>query len=97
MMRDRREILESGDYMLKLFKLLPKNHEGYSYDYYNSFVIAAESIPDALEVMYKHVSPDKDPIPYYLRSSNISIEHIGNVELFKKGSQVIACDYYSGD
>lgn len=96
-MRDRREILESGDYMLKLFKLLPKNHEGYSYDYYNSFVIAAESIPDALEVMYKHVSPDKDPIPYYLRSSNISIEHIGNVELFKKGSQVIACDYYSGD
>ena len=83
--------------MLKLFKLLPKNHEGYSYDYYNSFVIAAESIPDALEVMYKHVSPDKDPIPYYLRSSNISIEHIGNVELFKKGSQVIACDYYSGD
>jgi hypothetical protein len=83
--------------MLKLFKLLPKNHEGYSYDYYNSFVIAAESIPDALEVMYKHVSPDKDPIPYYLRSSNITIEQIGTVELIKKGSQVIACDYYSGD
>ena len=97
MMRDRREILESGDYMLKLFKLLPKNHEGYSYDYYESFVIAAESIPDALEVMYKHVSPNKDPSPYYLRSSNISIEHIGNIELFKKGSQVITYDYYSGD
>lgn len=96
-MRDRREIFESGDYMLKLFKLVPKNHEGYSYDYYNSFVIAAESIPDALEIMYKHISPDKDPIPYYLRSSNITIEQIGTVELIKKGSQIIAYDYYSGD
>ena len=83
--------------MLKLFKLLPKNHEGYRYDYYNSFVIAAEYIPDALEVMYKHISPEKDSIPYYLRSSNITIEHIGNIELFKKGSQIIAYDYYSGD
>lgn len=83
--------------MLKVFKLTPKNHEGYSYGYYNSFVIAAESIPDALEIMYQHVSPDKDPIPYYLRSSNIAIEHIGNIELFKKGSQIIAYDYYSGD
>lgn len=83
--------------MLKLFKLSPKNHEGYNYDYYSSFVIAAESIPDALEMMYKHVSPEKDPIPYYLRSSNIAIEQIGTVELIKKGSQLIAFDYYSGD
>lgn len=83
--------------MLKMFKLTPKNHEGFSYGYYNSFVISAESIPDALEVMYKHVSPEKDIIPYYLRSSNITIEHIGNVELFKKGSQIIAYDFYSGD
>ena len=96
-MRDRREILESGDSMLKVFKLVPKNHEGYSYGYYELFVIAAESIPDALEIMYKHVSPEKDPVPYYLRSSNIAIEHIGNVELFKKGSQISAYDYYSGD
>ena len=83
--------------MLKLFKLIPKNHEGYSYDYYSSFVIAAESIPDALEVMYKHISPEKDPIPYYLRSSNLGIEQIGTVELIKRGSQIIAYDYYSGD
>jgi hypothetical protein len=83
--------------MLKLFKLIPKNHEGYHYDYYNSFVIAAESIPDALEVMYKHISPEKEPIPYYLRSSNMTIEQIGTVELVKRGSQVIAYDYYSGD
>ena len=83
--------------MLKMFKLTPKNHEGFGYGYYNSFVISAESIPDALEVMYKHVSPEKDIIPYYLRSSNITIEHIGNVELFKKGSQIIAYDFYSGD
>jgi hypothetical protein len=96
-MRDQRGILESGEFMLKLFKLIPKNHEGFSYDYYNSFVIAAESIPDALEVMYKHVSPNKDAIPYYLRSSNITIEQIGNVELLKKGSQIIAYDFYSGD
>ncbi len=83
--------------MLKLFRLTPKNHEGYSYGYYESFLIAAESIPDALELMYKRCSPDRDVIPYYLRSSNLKIQQIGTVELEKNVDQVLAVDYYSGE
>jgi hypothetical protein len=83
--------------MLKLFKLKPHNHDGYSYGYYNEFVIAANSIPEALEVMYKQVSPEKDVIPYYLRSSNIKIETLGIIELEKGVLPLIAYDYYSGD
>ena len=83
--------------MLKLFRLTPKNHEGYSYGYYESFLIAAESIPDALELMYKRCSPDRDVIPYYLRSSNIKIEQIGIVELEKGVHPLLSVDYYSGD
>ena len=83
--------------MLKLFRLTPNDHGAYSYGYYNEFVIAANSIPEALELMYKKVSPEKDVIPYYLRSSNIKIETLGTIELEKGVLPLIAYDYYSGD
>lgn len=83
--------------MLKLYRLTPKDHNGYSYGYYDGFLIAANSIPEALETMYQRVSPAKDVIPFYLRSSNIKIEQIGTVELEKGVHPLLNVDFYSGD
>ena len=51
-----------------------------SYEVYTGFIIAAESIPDALEAMYEYTCKKKDYIPYYLRSSNIKINCLGTFE-----------------
>lgn len=51
-----------------------------SYEVYTGFIIAAESIPDALEAMYEYTCKERDYIPYYLRSSNIKIKHLGIFE-----------------
>ena len=64
--------------MLKVFKLVPKNHEGYSYGYYELFVIAAESIPEALEIMYKHITFEEikqnEEIKAYVSKADLSLE-----------------------
>lgn len=97
MMSVEKLLSKKGYIMMKLFKLRPKNHDGYAYDYYEDFLIAANSIPEALELMYQKISPDKQNIPYYLRSSNIKIEQLGNVELIDNRQQIIMYSYYSGD
>jgi hypothetical protein len=51
-----------------------------SYEVYTGFIIAAESIPDALEAMYEYTCKERDYIPYYLRSSNIKIDRLGTFE-----------------
>lgn len=83
--------------MLKLFRIIPKDHGKYAYGYYELFIVAAASIPDALEVIYRHVCPEEEEIPYYLRSSNLKIEQLGTVELNHNVPQLIATSYYSGD
>ena len=50
------------------------------YEVYTGFIVAAKSITEALEAMYEYTCKEKDYIPYYLRSSNISIECLGNFE-----------------
>ena len=52
----------------------------YGYDVYDGFIIAAPTIPSALETMYEYTCKDKEWIPYYLRSSNIKIECLGKFE-----------------
>lgn len=54
------------------------NTEGY--EVYNGFIIAAKTIPEALEAMYEYTCKGKDYIPYYLRSSNITIKCLGTFE-----------------
>lgn len=51
-----------------------------SYEVYTGFIIAAESIPDALEAMYEYTCKERDYIPYYLHSSNIKIDRLGIFE-----------------
>lgn len=64
------------------------------YEVYNGFMIAAKTIPDALEAMYEYVCKDKDWIPYYLRSSNITIKCLGTFEPEEKYfSKVLMSDY----
>lgn len=62
---------------MNLYKL-QVNTDGY--EVYTGFIIAAYTIPMALEAMYVYVCPEKDYIPYYLRSSNIKIECLGKFE-----------------
>jgi hypothetical protein len=59
---------------MNLYKITTKKH---GYEEYNGFVIAANTIPEALEAMYECACPAKDWIPYNLRSSNLTIENLG--------------------
>ena len=83
---------------MKLFKITVKE---YDYSCFNGFVIIAENIPSALEYMYEFVCEDMDEgrkyfkdIPYYLRSSNLTIECLGNFEQTSRlDSHIIMCSY----
>lgn len=83
---------------MKLYKLTVKGNAGY--DCYDGFIIAANSIPEAFEYMYRYVCKTDNTnvytdIPFYLRSSNINIEELGE---FKPkdgflGKPIIMVDY----
>lgn len=76
---------------MNLYKL-HVNTDGY--EVYNGFIIAAPSIPIALETMYEYACKDKQWIPYYLRSSNIKIECLGKFEPEERYSaRVLMADY----
>lgn len=62
---------------MNLYKLTV-NTDGY--EVYSGFIVAAKSIPEALEAMYEYTCKAKDYIPYYLRSSNIKIDCLGSFE-----------------
>ena len=81
----------------KLFKITPKNYGGRGFDYYITVLVAATSIPEALEYFYREVSPKQEDIPYYLRSSNLVIETLGTIALEKKVCPIVYVDYYNGD
>jgi hypothetical protein len=64
------------------------------YEVFNGFIIAANTIPEALETMYEYTCGEKDYIPYYLRSSNIKIESLGKFEPNDDyNSKVLMTDY----
>ena len=83
---------------MKLYKLTVKGNAGY--DCYDGFMIAANSMPEAFEYMYRYVCRTDNAnvyndIPFYLRSSNINIEELGE---FKPkdgflGKPIIMVDY----
>lgn len=61
---------------MKLWTLTPK--ETPNYDCWLKFVVVAETLPDALEATYAYVRDEEsDSFPYYLRSSNLRIERLG--------------------
>lgn len=82
---------------MKIYKITVKGNAGY--DCYDGFIIAANSIPEALEEMYQYVCKKlyDDPfvnIPYYLRSSNLDIKELGNFEPKDKLDEpVLMVDY----
>lgn len=65
---------------MRIFRITVKE---YDYDCYTGFVVAATSIPDALECIYKLTALKDEAtgkpyaIPYYMRSSNLNIENLG--------------------
>lgn len=65
---------------MRIFRITVKE---YDYDCYTGFVVAAKSIPDALECIYNLTSIKDEvngkpyAIPYYMRSSNLNIENLG--------------------
>ena len=64
------------------------------YEVFNGFIIAANTIPEALETMYEYTCEEKDYIPYYLHSSNIKIESLGKFEPNDDyNSKVLMTDY----
>ena len=83
---------------MKLYKLTVKGHA--EYDCYTGFIIAADSIPDAFEYMYRYVCRTKNSnvytdIPFYLRSSNIDIEYLGDFQPKEKylKTNILMVDY----
>ena len=86
---------------MKLYKLTVKGNAGY--DCYDGFMIAANSIPEAFEYMYRHVCRTDNvnvynDIPFYLRSSNINIEELGEFKPKEGflGNSIIMVDYTGG-
>lgn len=66
------------------------------YEVYTGFIIAAKTIPEALEAMYEYTCKPKDYIPYYLRSSNITIKCLGKFEpdeVYPLNRKVLMADY----
>ena len=79
---------------MNLYKITAKT---YGYEEYNGFVITANSIPEALEAMYERTCPDKDWIPYNLRSSNLAIENLGEFTPNEKHANNIIMTNYVND
>lgn len=77
-------------------KLYSINIKDYSYDNYSSFVVVGESINNMLENLYTQLFPDKEDIPYYLRSSNFDITYLGEFIPDKPlKEKIIARSYYN--
>lgn len=64
---------------MKIYKINVKDYNGDNLEY-SQFIVIGESINDMIENLYKELFPDKDDIPYYLRSSNFNIICLGNFE-----------------
>ena len=63
---------------------------------YTNFIVIGETIDDMLENLYNEIT-DGIQIPYYLRSSNFKITHIGDFipnENFDKSKKVLSAIIY---
>lgn len=80
---------------MKIYKIRVKDHGWYGY--YSEFVVLGNSINDMLENLYQELFPDKEDIPYYLRSSNFEIICLGEFspdEKIKCKLNKIICSNY---
>ena len=85
---------------MNLYRISVKNNE-FNYDCYDGFIVVGSSISDALETVYQHVCEDEEDgktyykdIPYYLRSSNLTIENVGEIKLDKNiKDKILMIDY----
>ena len=66
----------------KIWLVSPKNFIGKEEYYYTKFIIVGEFIPEILESLYQYVYNKEDfTIPFYLRSSNLKITNIGEINI----------------
>lgn len=80
---------------MKIYNIRVKDY-GF-YGCYTQFIVIGNSINDMLENLYKELFPDKEQIPYYLRSSNFEITYLGEFipdEKVKCKLKKILCSNY---
>lgn len=97
--------MEELKHRYSLFKLTVKDSP--MYDCYIRFLVVAETVPEALEYMYNYVCRHEtqedgitkytyDDIPFYLRSSNIKIDNLGEFipkeKLWKNDDHILCTD-----
>ena len=80
---------------MKIYSINVKDYD-YNNKEYSKFIVLGESINDMLENLYKELFPDKEDIPYYLRSSNFTILCLGIFEPVEnlKINEKILCKRY---
>ncbi len=81
---------------LKIYRFTVKEPE---YDNYRGFMVASTSIPNALEEVYKYVCFRNGElvrdIPYCLRSSNMTIECLGDFTATDAIPPILMADFYN--
>ena len=86
----------------KIWLVEPKEHSAYGY--FSRFVIAGETIPEALEEMYRFArNEETDEIGFYLRPGNLKITRLGEAEFEEEGVKrlksfpIVSAEYVSYD
>lgn len=64
---------------MNIYSIDVKNYNGCNPEYkeHSKFIVLGDTINDMLENLYKELFPNKEDIPYYLRSSNFVIICLG--------------------
>ena len=68
--------LKEGE-QLKIYSIDVKDYDECNNEY-SKLIVLGESINNMLENLYKELCPEKENIPYYLRSSNFIITCLGD-------------------
>jgi hypothetical protein len=64
---------------MNIYSIKVKDYnENFENNQYSRFIVLGETINDMLENLYKELCPEKEDIPYYLRSSNFTITCLGD-------------------
>ena len=79
---------------MRLYHINVKDYKNFDY---SEFIVIGESINNMLENLYTELCPDKEVIPYYLRSSNFDITCLGEFTPNEKVTKKILCSRYEND
>lgn len=84
---------------MNIYRIKVKDLGVYEYGKYRKFIVIGKSINDMLENLYNELFPDKEEIPYYLRSSNFEITCLGEFIPSEKVKldNILCSDYINED